>query len=336
MAQKQWVKHVLTVVIFLLIGALGAILIIPMVKAAQPSDVTIIAEPTSSSALLYFGQDKEIFSGGDVKINATIETMKTPGEALQALVDGHAQFALLPWTEVLGWMSTNPADTFLCLFSVEYKISSPQEGLFAREDVKTKIKKVTDLENKVIGISPGMEIAMNAVIVSAQLDPEKIALEVHPQEELLERMASGEIDLAVFINPYYTLAVQTFGAPMWEGSIFSRFISSPYPASGLFVTKPYFDENPVAVKRMNTGLYLAMMKLGQEADTVHIGVLARQFGLEPAELASFALPTFQKAQDIDKLSVQVMTDRLEFYEAIPAGLNLEDMGIFLSKEDLRQ
>lgn len=329
-------KHILTAVIVVLVLALAAIIIIPTVKAARPSDVTILVEPTSSSLPFFYGQEQGIFSANDVKLKPTIKKFDDPKTAIKSLLEGQAQFALLPWTEAFRWMSENPQDTLLCLFAVEYRTASPQDGFFLREGLSIKAPK--DFNGKSIAISADADVAMQAIAGSIPgVDPAKITVKLYPQDKLIEAVQNKEVDLALMVNPYFTLAAETLGPPMWDGAIYAQLISSPYPASGLFTTKKMLKENPMAVKRMNTGLYLTLIKMSQQSDTVFAQTMAREFGIEPERLVGkLTYPNFLKSQDIDKVSLQVLADKLELYGAIPKSMNIEDMGIIIKQEDLRE
>lgn len=329
-------KHILTAVIIVLALALAAIIIIPTVKASRPIEVTVLLEPTSSSLPFFFGQEQGYFQESQVKLRPQMKPYDDPKEAIKALVDGEAEFALLPWTEALAWMSENPQDTLLCLFTVEYRTAAPQDGFFLRKGLTIKAPK--DFGGKTIAISKDAEVAAKAIVATIPgVDPATVTLKVYPREKLIEAVANKEVDMALVINPYYTLATQELGPSLWEGAIFAQLLSSPYPASGLFTTKKVFKDNPMAVKRMNTGIYMTLIKFGQQSDTVIAQATAREFGIEPELLiGKLTLPNYIKSQDIDKVSIQVLADKLELFGATKKSINVEDMGIIIKQEDLRE
>jgi len=325
-------KHILTVVIILLTAALGAILIIPLVKLSRPVQVKVLVEPSVSSVPVYYAQEKGIFEDKAVKVEATIERVEDPQKALEALVAGQADFALVPWPEALRWMSER-GDTLLCFFAVEFKVATPQEGLFPRKGLR--FDKISDLEGKTVGVTAGTKTAMQAIVTSTEVDPATVTIKVYPSEKLLAALESEEVDLILPLEPYFTLAKVHLSEPFAEGAMFLKWINSPYLGSGLFVTTEYFHDNELAVKRMNKAMELTYLEMAKNQDTTR-AVLARAFGIEDEQLIErLNLPGFQRTHEIDQNAIQELADKLEIYGAIPKGLNTMDMKVVIPKEDLR-
>jgi ABC-type nitrate/sulfonate/bicarbonate transport system substrate-binding protein len=303
-----------------------------LVKFSRPVKVKILVEPSISSAPIYYAQEKGIFANKEIKVEATIEKVEDPSKALQDLVSGKADFALVPWTEALRWMSEKD-DTLLCFFAVEFKVSTPQEGLFPRKGLK--FDKISDLEGKTVGVTAGTYTAMKAIVVSTEVDPTTVKIKVYPSDKLLAALESGEVDLILPLEPYFTVAKTHLSEPFADGAMFLKWINSPYLGSGLFVTPEYFRENELAVKRMNKAMELTYLEMAKNQDTTR-AIAARALGIEDEQLIErLNLPGFQRAQEIDQNAIQEMADKLEMYGAIPHGLNTLDMKLVISKEQLR-
>ena len=325
-------KHILTVVIILLGLALAAILIIPLVKFSRPVKVKVLVEPSISSAPIYYAQERGTFTSKEVKVEATIEKVEDPTKALQALLSGEADFALVPWAEALRWMSEEN-DTLLCFFAVEFKVSTPQEGLFPGKGLK--FDKISDLEGKSVGVTAGTYTAMKAIVVSTEVDPTTVEIKVYPSDELLAALESEEVDLILPLEPYFTVAKTHLSEPFADGAMFLKWINSPYLGSGLFVTPEYFRENELAVKRMNKAIELTYLEMAKNQDAART-IAAHALGIEDEQLIErLNLPDFQRVHEVDQNAVQEMADKLEIYGAIPHGLNTLDMKLVLSKEQLR-
>ncbi len=330
--KSKLLKHVLSVVIILLTAALAAILIVPLVKLARPVEVKVLVEPSLSSAPIYYAREYGIFTHKEIKVDATIEMVEEPSKALEALTSGKADFALLPWPDALHWMSET-GDTLLCFFSVDFKVATPQEGLFPRAGLKFDV--ISDLEGKTVGVTAGTKIAMEAIVVSTEIDPTTIEIKVYPSEKLLAALEAGEVDLILPLEPYFTMASTHLSEPFSDGAMFLKWINSPYPGSGLFVTPEYFRENELAVRRMNKAMDLTFLDMARNSDSAR-AVIARVFGIEDRQLVDrLNLPNFMRSHEIDKNTVQELTDKLEIYEAIGRGINTLDMGVVIPKEQLR-
>jgi len=325
-------KHILTAVIIVLGLVLAAILIVPLVKLSRPVQVKVLVEPSVSSVPIYYAQEEGIFEDKAVKVEATLQKVEDPTDALAALVSGEADFALVPWPEALRWMSEHD-DTLRCFFAVEFKVATPQEGLFPRKGLR--FDKISDLEGKTVGVSAGTKTAMQAIVTFTEVDPATVTIKVYGSDELLAALESGEVDLILPLEPYFTLAKVHLSEPFSEGAMFPKWINSPYPGSGLFVTPEYFRENELAVKRMNKAMELTYLEMAKNQDTTR-AVLARAFGIEDEQLIErLNLPGFQRTHEIDQNAIQELADKLEIYGAIPKGLNTMDMKVVISKEELR-
>jgi ABC-type nitrate/sulfonate/bicarbonate transport system substrate-binding protein len=327
-------KHLLTAIIIVLVAVLLAILIVPMVKYAQPVDVTIAVEPSLSAASITYAEAKSsIFPSQDVKVKAKIIVMDNPQQAFDDLNQGKINFALMPWPEALRWMDEHPKDTLRCILSEEFKVGSPQDGIFARKGVK--LDKITDLEGKKIGVSALTELPMKAIIGSAQLDSSKITIKLYPKDKLIPALESGEVDLIYALEPYFTEALEKFGKPYDDGAMMPKWIKAPYWGSGLFITPKYLKEHKLAVVRVNMGMEMTYDRIGKESDSARIFV-AKVLGIsDPNVVSNVNLTEIVRAQDMDVSTVQDLSDKYEIYGVLKS-INISERKILVPREDLRQ
>ncbi|GEM_PF-1764762 len=328
-------KHILTAIIIVLLGILGAIIIVPMVRESRPSEVTIAVEPTVSSTPIFYGYHKGVFDKPEVKIKAQIKKVENPDESIKGLKSGEFQFALLPWTEALKWMSEHPEDTLLCFFSVEYRMEMPQEGLFPKKGVTFKV--IADLKGKTIGVTANDLTAIKAMLYSAEIPEEEVTLKVYPSDKVYSALVNGEVDYAHLTEPYYTLAKTNFGEPISEKGLLPFWVNFPYEASGLFTTRKIIEENQLALKRMNMAMQFTFLdfKRTENRDSARV-LIANEFTIKDTQIIErINLPELERSQDMQKDAIQLLADKLEIYGAISKGLNLEELKVFVPYDELR-
>ncbi len=326
-------KHVLTAIIIVLIAVLAAVLIIPMVQSARPVDVTIAVERSLSAAPVIYAKQASIFPNNNVKINATIVIMDNPAQAFDDLASGKIQFALMPWPEALRWAEEHPKDTLRCFLSEEFKVASPQDGIFAKKGLV--LKSITDLEGKKIGVSTLTSLPMKAIVGSAQLDTSKITLKVYNPDQLIPALEKGEVDLIYVTEPYMTMAMAKFGSPFEDGGSMPKWIKTPYWGSGLFTTSKYFGKNRVAVIRASKAMDLTYIELGKNSDSARIFV-SKTLGIsDSATTWNMNLPEIIRPQDMDVATIQDLSDKFEIY-GVMRSANLKEKQILIPKEDLRE
>ncbi len=326
-------KHILTAIIIVLIAVLAAVLIIPMVQSAQPVNVTIAVERSLSAMPITYAKTAGIFPNNTVKVNATVVIMDNPAQAFDDLAAGKIQFALMPWPEALRWTNEHPKDTLRCFLSEEFKVGSPQDGIFAKKGLP--LKSITDLEGKKIGVSTLTVLPMKAIIGSAQLDSTKITLKVYNPDQLIPALEAGEVELIYVTEPYLTMAMAKFGNPFEDGASMPKWIKTPYWGSGLFTTAKYFNKNRVAVIRVSKAMDLTYIDLGKNSDSARIFV-SKTLGINDSVTTwNMNLPEIIRAQEMDIAAVQDLSDKFEIYGVMKSA-NLTERNILIPKEDLRE
>lgn len=325
-------KHILTVIIVVLIAVLAAVLIIPMVKSAQPADVMIAVERSLSATPVTFAKGAGIFPDNTVKVNATVKVTDNPAQAFDDLAAGKIQFAIMPWPEALRWTSEHPQDTIRCLLSLDFKASAPQDGIFAKKGLT--LKSITDLEGKKIGVSTLTELPMKAIIGSAQLDTTEITLKVYNPDQLIPALETGEVDLIYVIEPYMTLAMSKFGNPFEDGASMSTWIKTPYWGSGLFTSAKYFDKNRLAVVRVSKAMDLTYTDIAKNSDSARIFV-SNSLGINDSAITwNMNLPEMIRPQEMDASTIQDLSDKFELY-GVMKSVNVTERKLLIPKEDLR-
>lgn len=322
-------KHILTVVVILLIGALGAILIIPMIREGKTIEVNILVEPTISSLPIHYAEEKGIFT--EENIEANINRADDPQAALDALAAGEADFAVVPWPDAFKWMDEK-GDTLRCFFSVEFKKGLPQDGLFPRKGLK--FKDIMDVEGKIVGLSAESKTAFLAILSAMDIDAAGVEIKEYPPEKLMEAIQAGEVDLILAIEPYFTVAQVTLGNAYKGGSLFPSYINDPYPASGVFVSDEYYRKNNMAMLRMTKVLDIVTGNILNEPDTAQ-AVVGRTFAITDEEVISeINLPVFVKVKEIDIEVLQEVVDKLEFFGTVSTAINIEETRIIIPHEEL--
>jgi ABC-type nitrate/sulfonate/bicarbonate transport system substrate-binding protein len=333
---KKGLQTILTIAIVVLLGVLLTIIIVPTIKQAQPSEIKILVDNTVASFPVQYAYSQQIFKTSNVKIEATVEKIDDPQKGIQALISGEAQFAVLPWPDVLDWLGSHTEDTLLCVYSAIFKEGRPQEGLFPRKGLK--FNSISDLEGKKVGVTLDTKLAIKAVIRSAELDPDKIEIKVYPTDKLLNALESGEVDLILPLEPYYSQAKTFLSEPFENGALLPKWITSPYHGSGLFTTASFMRQEPKAIVRMYLAMNYTIPNLANKknADTTE-ALMQEIYGFEDPQIISrINLPEFNIVPNIEALEIQELSDRLEYYGAIKHSANLEDLGVLISKEHLRE
>ncbi|MBN2380709.1 ABC transporter substrate-binding protein [candidate division WOR-3 bacterium] len=342
-------KHILTAVIIVLAGVLATIIIIPLVKMSKPTEVKVLVEHSVSSLPVYFAksydswartpadtiQKGDVFTRNEVKLEVTVEEELNPSKAIEALIQGEVQFAVLPWPDVLLWMSEHPTDTLRCLLSVEFRESRPVEGLFPKQGLK--FNKITDLENKKIGVTSGTEFSFKVALAALGIDPADVIIQVYPPQELLSALESGEMDLVLAIEPCFTQARTHISEPFAGGGFLPNWIGSPYHSAGIFTTSKYYAENKTGVIRM----HLAMKQVVREIDLAASDSLGLFLGSvlgidDPQVTTRIKIPEYFLPLAINPYDLQDLSDRLEIFGVIQTSPNLDELGVFFEQKDLAE
>jgi ABC-type nitrate/sulfonate/bicarbonate transport system substrate-binding protein len=325
-------KHILTAIIIVLIAALAAVLIIPMVQNAQPVNVAIAVERSLAATPISYAEQSGIFADNNVKVNATVTIMDNPTQAFDDLAAGKIQFALMPWPEALRWMNEHPKDTLRCFLSEEFKVGSPQDGIFAKKGLS--IKSITDLEGKKIGVSTLTALPMRAIIGSAQLDTTKMIFKVYNPDQLIPALEKGDVDLIYVIEPYMTMAIAKFGNPFEDGASMPKWIKTPYWGSGLFTTSKYFSKNREAVIRVGKAMDLTFSGIGKNSDSARIFV-SKTLGINDSMITwNMNLPEIVRTQEMDAATIQDLSDKFEIY-GVMKSINITERNVLIPKGDLR-
>jgi len=347
--KRQALSAILTVVIIVLLGVLGVIIILPLVKEARPTQVKVLVERTVSSLPIFFArsyhtwgenpadtiQKGDIFTRKEVKLEVTVDEEVNAENAIKALNEGEAQFAILYWPDVLSWMDEHPEDTLLCFLSIEFKEIRPVEGLFPGKGLK--FEKITDLEKKKVGIPHGSKIPFLSVLGSVDIDPASLVIEEHSEEDLLKGLEDENLDLIYVYEPFYTKARVHLAEPFAGGGLLPNWIGAPYHAAGLFTTTGYYKENKQGVIRMYLAMNRAVREI-EQSDSDSLGAfLGSLFGIEDPQLTTrISVPEYYLVQAISDFDIQNLADRLEIYGIINTAVDLEELGVFLKQTDLKE
>ncbi len=291
-------KTALNIIIVVLFIILVLVLGIPIYQRSQPSKIKIVCEPTVSSLPVLIAEEQGIFKERKVEPEITFE--ENPGKIFKMLSEGRADVVVAPWIEAIKWIAEHK-DTLKCFFSVEFKTC---DGLIT----KRKIRFLKDLNKKTVLTSPLYKTAVEVMNKGANISLKPVFVSFKDMADKIKNY-----DAVILVEPYLSLYKDK--GILFESPTFAKRISAPFPGSGIFIKKSYFEKNKLAVIRFKEALDIAYLYMQREKDSVPV-FIKRKFNI-PSQIAdSVRLPNYLRVHEIDKTGIQLLADRLYGYGVI--------------------
>lgn len=312
-------KIILNIIIVVLVIILGLVLGMPLYRISQPSQIKIVCEPTVSSLPLFVAEKYGVFKERKVAPEITLE--ESPEKMLEMLKKGEADVIVVPWIDAIKWMADNK-DTLRCFFSVEFKPSAPCDGIITRK----KFRLFRDLNKRKIATSPLYMLTLKTMTLSGGIEVQFVPVPFKDAEKALK-----ENDAVLLVDPYFSYLRPK--ANIFESPAMAKWITAPFPGSGYFVKQEYFEKNKLALIRLKEALDIAFIYMQRDKDTARV-IVTQKLGV-PNEVAdSIRLPNYMRVHEIEKMSIQILADRLYGYGVVKEKV---DMGpVIIPVAELRR
>lgn len=313
----KWILNVLIVVLF---GILLAVLIIPLQEQARPSKIRIMCPPTMASLPIFVAQEAGIFK--ERKVDAKIVLNEAPDDMLKALSEGNTDIIVVPWVNALKWLKEGK-DTIRCFFSVKFKLRPPLDGIVTTRKIRT----LREARGKKVATSNFTKLSLDIIKKTSGV---KLIPEIYSLKELPKQLENNPLVFAV--EPYLTLC-KLEGGEIVESGLMNKWISSPYPETGMFITNKFLEEEKLGLIRFKEAMDLAYLFIHKNRDSTRL-ILSKRLNIPLEATEDIPIPSYERVHEIDKTTVQILADRLVPYGVLSERVETEF--IFVSPSALRR
>ncbi|WP_313821935.1 ABC transporter substrate-binding protein [Citricoccus sp.] len=271
------------------------------------------------SAFLQYGVNEGYFEAEGLDV--TVDVSIGGAAAVPAVVNGETQFAGsntvsailaaskgLPITIVAAGTRTmeDPGDDFARI------MASTSSGVEEAEDLEGATIAVNTLENI-------NDVVIMTLMEDAGADRTQVQFAEMGFSDMLPALANGQVDAALLIEPFVTMAVD-------QGA---TEVASPYAESrpnmmvGTYMTsEEYVAENPETVEAFQRGISATGQAIAEDPDAFR-EALPDVTTIEPDLADQIHLPAWDASVDLETL--QFLNERMVRYGLIDEEISVEDI-----------
>lgn len=249
--RRAWALPNRVVLAVLATAAVGAVLIgtlwAPGVSMPPVSKVTIAVPMQISSAAAIVASSQGLFKNNGVEVVSV--PFKLGRDALQSVLDGHADLALVADTPLMFALIGGAPISILA------GVSQGRRSLAVVGRKDHGVGRLQDLQGKSVGLSlrTNLTYFLDAMLQVHGIPSESVGLVDLPTPEIVRRLLSGNIDAAVLYQPILAEVEQQMGdriSVLYGEDIYSnRFFLTGKTA--------YIDGHPHEIRRILSGLIAA-------------------------------------------------------------------------------
>jgi len=309
MLKKLNTTKLLVSMIILAIIVIGAITV--FYPEQETKTVKIGYLPISASLPLYIGVEKGYFEGIDVEL----VKLQSTNQLVDGLISNNVDTVIAVASQPLLSAESLQPGSFKVFTLSALKEDSGFEGLLVKKD--SDIKKLSDLENKKIGVFPG---STAKTFLKLFLDKEGVKTEnieyipLTPPNQI-GALSSGSIDALFAYEPTKTIALSKGIAVILDEPVFSR-IQNPFYIGVSAFSKRFVENDPDAAEKVKDGLYRSIDFMRQNERESKL-ILTKYTSLtEDLALKSPYMSVMLKLNEIDKTQFQELIDLLLEQELI--------------------
>ncbi|MFC4428832.1 ABC transporter substrate-binding protein [Citricoccus alkalitolerans] len=287
--------------------------------AAGTTEVRVADTAGMPSAFLQYGVNEGYFEAEGLDV--TVDVSIGGAAAVPAVVNGETQFA--GSNTVSAILAASKGLPITIVAAGTRTMEAPEED-FARIVASTSsgVEDVEDLEGATIAVNT-LENINDVVIMTLMEDAGADRTQVKFAEmgfsDMLPALANGQVDAALLIEPFVTMAVD-------QGA---TEVASPYAESrpnmmvGTYMTsEEYAAENPETVEAFQRGLSATGQAIAEDPDAFR-EALPEVTTIEPDLAGQIHLPAWDASVDLETL--QFLNERMVRYGLIDEEINVEDI-----------
>lgn len=272
---------------------------------AETVDLTVGVIPILDVAPIYLGVQEGFFE--EEGINLTLELAQGGAAIVPGVVSGQFQFGFSNSISLLLAANNN--------LGLKAIANGAQSTTDAMEDFgavvvpgDSDIQDIKGLEGKRIGVNTLNNIqttTINELVRQAGGDPSSITYVELPFPEIVQAVASGDIDAGQVVEPFRTIAMNNGDRDL--GSNYAGIMDNLEVAM-YFTSQAYADENPEIVERFTDALNKSLAFANDNPDMTR-EVLGTYTNIEPAVAEAAVLP--QWPGEINRASVEKLAELAE-------------------------
>ncbi|MEV4310969.1 ABC transporter substrate-binding protein [Actinocrispum sp. NPDC049592] len=288
----------------------------------ERTTLKIGAMPILDSAPVHIASLKGYFK--DEGLDVTLEPVTGAATAIPKLLSGDLQLTYGAYVPVLQAQAKGTGDfkfvadsyqTADNIFVIMVKANSP-------------IKSPKDLTGKTIATNTKNSITdllAKSALDTAGVDSKTIKWVEFPFPDMGAKLQAGDIDAAVVLEPYVTLAQRSTGATSILDT--SSGPTANFPISGYTTTAKFAQENPKTVEAVRRALTRASEEARNRTTVEDAVVKYAKIDKEVAALVRIGTyPT-----SLDRTRLQRTVDLMKKYDMLPKDVNVDSMIIDSAK-----
>ncbi len=304
----------LNVIIVLLAAALVAVILYPQIQANRPQVVRFACDSTSSALPFLIGIEESLFVKN--RIIPELVFYSDPDQALEDLFAGRVDVGAFPYAAVFRRVIEHD-DTLKVFMSEDFRQSLPVDAIVV--PVASKAEELKDLRKRTLGYPPQLRGYLPPFLINANIPSEDITLVEVPFSEMPDRLRSGEIDAAWFLEPLIC-AMDSAEFRVLQDAALARFVSSPFPGTAVGFAPEYMDEHKVVLNRLKISTDAAVAMAENNPDRAKL-ILGKYFPYCTEVCGLCRIPELQRLIEVNKPAVSALASRLKiagvFDEDVP-------------------
>ncbi|REE04143.1 ABC transporter substrate-binding protein [Citricoccus muralis] len=287
--------------------------------AADTTKVRVADTAGMPSAFLQYGVNEGYFEAEGLEV--TVDVSIGGAAAVPAVVNGETQFA---GSNTVSAILAASKGLPISIVAAGTRTMEAPEDDFARIMASTSsgVEEVEDLEGSTIAVNT-LENINDVVIMTLMEDAGADRTQVKFAEmgfsDMLPALANGQVDAALLIEPFVTMAVD-------QGA---TEVASPYAESrpnmmvGTYMTsEEYAAENPETVEAFQRGINATGQAIADDPDAFR-EALPEVTTIEPDLAGQIHLPAWDASVDLETL--QFLNERMVRYGLIDEEIAVEDI-----------
>lgn len=269
---------------------------------AETVDLTVGVIPILDVAPIYLGVQEGFFE--EEGINLTLELAQGGAAIVPGVVSGQFQFGFSNTISLLLAQDNNLG--LKAIANGAQSTDDPMEDFGAVVvPGDSDIQDLTGLAGKRIGVNTLNNIqttTINQIVREAGGDPSSITYVELPFPEIVQAVASGDVDAGQLVEPFRTMSLNAGDRDL--GSNLAG-VADNLEVAMYFTSQAYADENPDIVERFTSALNKSLAFADDNPDMAR-EVLGTYTNIDPAVAEAAVLPRWPG--EINRESVQLLAD----------------------------
>ncbi len=273
----------------------------------NPITITIGYRTHDLYAPLFVGVEQKIFERAGITLNPV--KFESTNQLTDALLGKKIDAALGGVNIPLVLTIEEKSPGALKIFSVALETNeSPASALLVKNN--STIASINDLRGKKIGANPGSTMQfIYRKMIERHFNPSEATLVQMKPELELPALESGQIDAAIVLEPYATIAVQKGIARILVPALFNTYVLTDMPLAASVMSTDFLKTKPNEAKRLVEATQEAITFTYTHPDKTKV-VLAQYLALDRSVIQKLHTPTFIGNAEIDWKKIQALSDVL--------------------------